>query len=120
MERLGKKYRVKHRKDIRRIFARGRRTADATLTLLAIQSDAPGAAPARLMTAVSTRHGNAVMRNRIKRLCREAFRKSRPKLAPGWDYAVVPRVGAKFTLPAIQSSLESLATRLTKPKEQDK
>ena len=119
MERLGKKLRVKRRKEIRRIFEHGRRLGDSTMTLLAFRNDVCETASARLVAAVSTRHGNAVQRNRIKRLCREAFRQSRGKLAQGWDYAMVPRVGGELTLPALRSSLESLAPRLTQPGRED-
>ena len=119
MERLGKKFRVKHRKEIQRIFERGLRVGDTTMTLLAFRNDASDAGPARLLAAVSTRHGNAVQRNRIKRLCREAFRQSHEKLTQSWDYAIVPRVGGELTLPALRSSLESLAARLTQPSRKD-
>ena len=114
MERLGKKFRVKHRKEIRRIFKQGLRSGNATMTLLILRNDASNTPQARLVVAVSKRHGNAVQRNRIKRLCREAFRQSRAALAQGWDYAVVPRVGTELKLPALRSSLESLAARLTR------
>lgn len=37
------------------------------------------------------RVGKAVVRNRIKRRLREAFRLQRPLLAPGWDIVLNPR-----------------------------
>jgi len=44
----------------------------------------------RLGLSVSKKNGNAIRRNRIKRLLREAFRLSRPKLPAGLDLVLVP------------------------------
>lgn len=48
-----------------------------------------GLAVARLGIAATRRLGGAVIRNRAKRLVREAFRRNKP--APGVDVVVVPR-----------------------------
>lgn len=45
----------------------------------------------RLGLAVGRRAGNAVMRNRLKRLVREAFRLSHAEIAPGLDIVVSVR-----------------------------
>ncbi len=47
---------------------------------------------ARLGLAVSRKYGNAVQRNRLKRLLREVFRKHELK---GFDVLVIPRVSAE-------------------------
>ena len=118
--RADKRFRVTRRGDISRIFQQGRRAASKLITLLAIARD-DSDSPARAGVAVSKRHGTAVKRNRIKRLCREAFRTVRSELPGGWDFMIVPRVGAPLTLEALQESIRSLAGRVTcLPPEKDK
>ncbi|MFD2616581.1 ribonuclease P protein component [Terrilactibacillus laevilacticus] len=45
----------------------------------------------RLGLSVSKKMGNAVMRNRIKRVIKEVFRHLEDKLDPGYDYIVISR-----------------------------
>ena len=50
--------------------------------------------PGRLGVVVTRKIGNAVQRNRIKRLCRECFRTMPDFLPPGVDLVVIARHGA--------------------------
>ena len=47
----------------------------------------------RLGLSVGKRVGNAVKRNRIKRLTRELFRKNKEKFPRGYDIVFIPRKG---------------------------
>jgi ribonuclease P protein component len=69
---------------------------------------------ARLGIAVGRRFGNAVQRNRIKRLIREAFRRLRPALPPGTDWVAVPQTARQANLSDIEQSFIQLAARLLK------
>lgn len=113
--KLGRQYRLKRSEDISRIFGLGRREADKLIAVRAL----PGpdeSAPSRLAVAVSKRHGNAVKRNHIKRLSREAFRLVRDQLPPGWDYVIIPHRGVELTVSELQESIIKLVGRVTAEK----
>lgn len=66
----------------------------------------------RLGVSVSKKHGNAVARNRRKRLIREAFRIEQNSLPSGMDLVVVPRRNPAPTLAGYRRSLSRLAARV--------
>jgi ribonuclease P protein component len=68
----------------------------------------------RLGLSVSRKVGGAVLRNRWKRLIREAFRTSRPRLPEGLDLVVIPRKKDDPELCQIQNSLADLAGRIAR------
>jgi ribonuclease P protein component len=90
--------RVRKRSEYLYVQANARRvvTPHFVLLLAAPRVREPDAArestaPTRLGVTVSRRVGNAVTRNRAKRLVREAFRASRDLWPPGLDVVVIVR-----------------------------
>ncbi len=69
----------------------------------------PSAGPlSRLGVTVSSRVGNAVVRNRVKRLVREVFRIRRAELVDPTDVIVIAKPGAdRLTYGAVALQLES-------------
>jgi len=106
---LGKSDRIARRADLTRVFRNGRSAADAAMRLRVCANDL---GRSRMAVVVSTRHGPAVRRNRIKRLAREAFRACRDQLPGGYDYVLQPAIGAETSLAGLISSLRALAGRL--------
>jgi ribonuclease P protein component len=68
----------------------------------------------RLGLSVSRKVGGAVVRNRWRRLLREAFRLCRRQLPTGLDLVLIPRPAAKAELTALLVSLPRLAGQLKK------
>ncbi len=109
-----KSERMHRREEISHMFHRARRAGDNLLMLLAWYNENNGLA-VRGGVTVSVRHGNAVQRNRIKRLCREAFRLEKKNLQPGYDFILAPRKGAKLDVQGLRDSISRLAGKITKP-----
>ncbi len=102
-------HRLRSAADFERVYRTGKRAGDA---LFAVNALANELGFARLGMSVSTRTvGNAVRRNRVRRIIREVFRECRGRL-PGVDLVVTSRPGARDApRPAIVTSLERLFDR---------
>jgi ribonuclease P protein component len=82
--------------------------------VLVIRARRNGLGFSRVGLSVSRRVGNAVVRNRWKRLIREAFRQQKGQIPVGIDLVVRPRKGAMPEHGKIFKSIVSLANRLDK------
>ena len=107
--RFPKAVHIRSRLDFTRVYEHGLRLSDRWLLVSARHTAEP---LTRNGLAVSKRCGNAVRRNRWKRLLREAFRLSRSELPSGLDLVVQPRAGVEPELNILRQSLMSLAKRL--------
>ncbi len=96
---LSPRERIRRRADFQRVYDRGVRMHARFMTLFILANDLPAT---RLGVAATRKLGDAVRRNRAKRLARELFRRN--KTLPGFDVVIVPR---RELLDAEFSSLEA-------------
>ena len=108
---------MRKRADFLRIQQDSRRVTCAHFVLLlAARPGGTGeAAPARLGLVVTKKVGNAVARNRIKRLCRECFRAWKDLLPDGVDLVVIAKNGADLmSLAEVRAEWAGVASLLRK------
>ena len=116
MRRFTKQMRLLRPSEFERIFA-ARSSASDRLLLVYGASNEVG--HPRLGLTVSRKFGGAVVRNRWKRVLREAFRLSQHQL-PSLDLVCLPRGPAPPGLSQVLASLSSLAARIERQNERSR
>lgn len=114
--KLPRAARLLSQRDFRRVYGRGRRASGRLMTVVVLGvRDARGA---RLGLSVSKDHGSAVVRNKIKRLLREAFRLERPELPAALEVVIVPKVREeKLALDELRTELRELVHKAVSQRE---
>jgi len=103
-------FRIKKSDDFTAVFLENKRISDQAMILYGIKNNL---AITRIGLAVGRRIGGAVLRNRYKRLLREAFRTVRGDMPVGLDLVVVPKKKFHATVPSYTKSLKSLSKQLS-------
>ena len=104
-----KKQHLRTPADFQRVYDIKQRAGDKHLLIFGAMNDLN---LTRIGLSVSKKNGNAVRRNRIKRLLREAFRLTSHQLPETCDFILIPRPGSGSTLTDYQSSLKSLTQKI--------
>ena len=105
---FGKHERIKKRKDFLRIYEDGVRVNSKNFIVILSRNQAGNK---RLGITVTKKVGNAVKRNRIKRLLREFFRLNKETLPDSHDIVIIVKKGVPFL--TYNDVYEELATLLT-------
>ncbi len=97
------------KRDFKEIIRGGIKLQYRNLSLWYRRQELPTSAPVRFAVVVSSKLGPAVLRNRAKRLLREAFRLNRQYILAGTDIIINPKgCDALSDVHAAQEALKSL------------
>lgn len=107
--RFPKSSRLLTRNDFDRVYRFRCKAGDGSLLVFALRNDTSAT---RIGLSVSRKVGNAIVRNRLKRLLREAFRLTQHDLPTGLDLVVIPTAKDKATLENYQHALVRLTKKL--------
>lgn len=85
---------LKQNSDFRRAYGRGKSYSDPALVTYVLKNNRAGIC--RMGITTSKKIGNAVERNRCRRVIRAAFREVLPLVSGGYDFVFVARTKTKF------------------------
>lgn len=103
--------RIRKSAEFSRIYQGNVFVADGCLVIQALPNEL---GTTRMGISVSKKFGNAVVRNRWKRLIREAFRLQQHQIPSGMDLVVRPKRGAKPVFTNVRQSMLTLSRRISK------
>lgn len=97
--------------DFERIFAAKQKAANGKLVVFALRNQLGWT---RIGLSISRRHGNSVVRHRLRRLLREAYRLEQFQILEGLDLILIPGRDARTaTQQDFRNAITSLARRVS-------
>ncbi len=107
--RLHPRSHLRRPQDFARVYDGGIRAGDNHLLIFAARNEL---GYSRFGLSVSKKHGTAVVRNRKRRLIREAFRLQQHAIPAGYDFVLIPRQSIDSALGDFERSLRTITGRL--------
>ena len=96
-------YRLKRKSDFDKLFLKGKKVHSRSLTVLYFPSN-----DFKIGYSVSKKHGNAVKRNRIKRLLRASMREALKDLKRNYRIVVMPKIRDDYSYETFLSDMNYL------------
>lgn len=94
---------MKRKSDFDKLFSKGKKAYSRSLTMLYFPSE-----DFRIGYSVSKKHGNAVKRNRIKRLLRASAREAFKDLKKNYRIVIMPKVREEYDFGKFLSEMNYL------------
>lgn len=111
---LPKEHRLTDKRDFQRIFHHGQSFANRYLVMYYLKNRSNDTF--RVGFSVSKKVGKAVVRNRVKRLLREAFRLEKDRIEEPIDFVVIARPSAaELDFEKIQQNVQHLLRNMDRP-----
>jgi ribonuclease P protein component len=82
---------IKKNNEFRHVYAKGASAVNRLLVLYSLENNSE---TNRLGITVGKKVGNAVKRNRVKRLIKESYRLAERRITAGYDFVIVARAAA--------------------------
>lgn len=102
--------RVQSTLDFNRIYALKQKAGNRLLLIFAAKNELE---ITRIGLSVSRKNGNSVVRHRLRRLLREAYRLEQHAIPEGLDLILIPRPEAPGSLAEYREAMVKLCRRLT-------
>ncbi len=109
-QRFTWKERLHKRKEFQKVFEKGKIFKNEQIKIYALLNNSP---VSRLGLVAGKKFGNAVKRNRYKRIFREAYRLNKNLLKNGVDLVILPRHGLNdLSLKAVEENFKNLLIQI--------
>lgn len=95
--------RLKKQADFQKLFQKGKRAFSPSLSIVYSKAD-----KMTMGISVGKRHGKSVMRNRIKRLLREAFRSASKDVKGTYHILLIPKVADEYSFKTFERHLQCM------------
>ncbi len=106
---MQRQFRLTRSTDFKRVRRDGKSNAHPLIVLIALENQLSST---RVGVAAGKSVGNAVKRNRAKRLIRAAARELHPQIKTGWDIVLIARAPVtQVKTPQVRDALQNLLQR---------